>query len=669
MLYKPLDRELKPYQLVLPLTTLLPQHTVAMAPGSMVSKPPPSPTFFGSDSRFRKLEILASGRNTTADKHKEPPDPLVTETPTAKHVWRPPPSRTTAPTTIDRESILRHRMEPPRFTGEDASNWIHKIQRYFNHSYTPESDRLYLVTFLFDPPASDWATYWKENNTGKDWNDFLIAVKHCFDPNFDEGYASNKTTIELPDSPAFPSDTSGWRLPPSLTQPPTGMVPSALSRPRFDAPRFDGANVVEWICNMQRYYNHYYTPLSDRLYLTQYLFDQPASDWMTSWKYNHAEESWDDFLLAVKQQFDPNPYEGRVATLRNTPTVHVVSDDGADLSITLDKQAATSGMGEETDDWSLMYHRATPVQKPHTSTSDMLTWSEAPSAEIPSAATAARASQPTDGVGTVLFDGQIIDGNVENLNERKPCSGYKLKEMNGSNIIAGDSGDGSTDSIASDHDTLISRISLHIVQQAPIIAGDSGHPCLPEKQKFSGFDAPSDGDNASFSIESAYYIKDPTFAATLKPLFSSDMKSFLEPHIFPGVGIRGVFTHTQALASDARSIPPRNDVTRSGECLSTGGSKVTHRSLGDDPIESVIFKSDGSSALSALHLRLEFPTLVDILSVPPLYPMIVEMEMLLDQFMAWMTKQQGENMKRLYRHISVSCPLPAKLTSRRCVAF
>ena len=194
------------------MTTLLPQHTVAMAPGSMVSKPPPSPTFFGSDSRFRKLEILASGRNTTADKHKEPPDPPVTETPTAKHVWRPPPSRTTAPTTIDRESILRHRMEPPRFTG----------------------------------------------------------------------YASNKTTIELPDSPAFPSDTSGWRLPPSLTQPPTGMVPSASSRPRFDAPRFDGANVVEWICNMQRYYNHYCTPLSDRLYLTQYLFDQPASDWMTS---------------------------------------------------------------------------------------------------------------------------------------------------------------------------------------------------------------------------------------------------------------------------------------------------------------------------------------------------------------------------------------------------
>ena len=51
----------------------------------------------------------------------------------------------------------------------------------------------------------------------------------------------------------------------------------ALPHPRFDAPRFDGENIVEGIHDMQLYYNHYYSPLSDRLYLNKFLFDHPAS--------------------------------------------------------------------------------------------------------------------------------------------------------------------------------------------------------------------------------------------------------------------------------------------------------------------------------------------------------------------------------------------------------
>ncbi|XP_047964378.1 uncharacterized protein LOC125208901 [Salvia hispanica] len=111
--------------------------------------------------------------------------------------------------------------------------------------------------------------------------------------------------------------------------------------------------------------------------------------------------------------------------------------------------------------------RATPVRKPHTSTSDLLTWSESPSPAVSSSATAARVNQPADGVGKVLFGGQITDEEAENLNKRKPCSGYKLKEMNGSKIFAGDSEHGSTESGASDGN-FNNRTSVRIVQQAAI---------------------------------------------------------------------------------------------------------------------------------------------------------------------------------------------------------
>ncbi|KAL0333085.1 UNVERIFIED_CONTAM: hypothetical protein Scaly_2210000 [Sesamum calycinum] len=113
--------------------------------------------------------------------------------------------------------------------------------------------------------------------------------------------------------------------------------------------------------------------------------------------------------------------------------------------------------------------RATPVRKPHTSTSDLLTWSEAPPPEASSSAgasrSAARSNQPSDGIGKVLFGGQITDEEAESLNKRKPCSGYKLKEMTGSKIFTADSKDDSTESGTFDGNSN-TRTSVRIVQQA-----------------------------------------------------------------------------------------------------------------------------------------------------------------------------------------------------------
>ncbi|XP_039000419.1 uncharacterized protein LOC120126256 [Hibiscus syriacus] len=56
--------------------------------------------------------------------------------------------------------------------------------------------------------------------------------------------------------------------------------------------------------------------------------------------------------------------------------------------------------------------RSTPVRKPHTSTADLLTWSE----DSPQPDSSARPHQPSDGIRKVVFGGQVTDEEFESLN-------------------------------------------------------------------------------------------------------------------------------------------------------------------------------------------------------------------------------------------------------------
>ncbi|KAI8003539.1 DNA oxidative demethylase ALKBH2 [Camellia lanceoleosa] len=116
--------------------------------------------------------------------------------------------------------------------------------------------------------------------------------------------------------------------------------------------------------------------------------------------------------------------------------------------------------------------RNTPVRKPHTSTADLLTWSEIPPSDSPAttgARSSARSHQPSDGISKVVFGGQVTDEEVESLNKRKPCSGYKLKEITGSGIFAADAENGTLESDA--NPTPNSKTGLRMYQQA--VAGIS----------------------------------------------------------------------------------------------------------------------------------------------------------------------------------------------------
>ncbi|XP_042035274.1 uncharacterized protein LOC121781613 [Salvia splendens] len=118
--------------------------------------------------------------------------------------------------------------------------------------------------------------------------------------------------------------TRGWALPPSITTQPIDFDAESYPKLTSGPPRFSGENAVKWIRMIQKYYNHNFTPLVDRLYLTSFLFDDEAEDWLAYFEDNTASKSWDSFLLAVKKRFDPDLYEdyvGRLATLRQTSTL------------------------------------------------------------------------------------------------------------------------------------------------------------------------------------------------------------------------------------------------------------------------------------------------------------------------------------------------------------
>ncbi|XP_047943092.1 uncharacterized protein LOC125189916 [Salvia hispanica] len=79
-------------------------------------------------------------------------------------------------------------MDPPRFDGSDAANWIARVQYYFDHVQMPGVQHLHYVVMMFDPPAADWIFNYRANNMFVTWHDFLEDVRQRFDPHCYESY-------------------------------------------------------------------------------------------------------------------------------------------------------------------------------------------------------------------------------------------------------------------------------------------------------------------------------------------------------------------------------------------------------------------------------------------------------------------------------------------------
>ncbi|XP_041994863.1 uncharacterized protein LOC121744871 [Salvia splendens] len=92
--------------------------------------------------------------------------------------WDPPQRYYPATTGFDRNQVS---MKPPRFDGSEATNWIARVQYYFNHVMMPDAQRLHYAVMLFDPPESEWVFNYCANNEFVTWPEFLEDVRHRFD--------------------------------------------------------------------------------------------------------------------------------------------------------------------------------------------------------------------------------------------------------------------------------------------------------------------------------------------------------------------------------------------------------------------------------------------------------------------------------------------------------
>ncbi|XP_042051692.1 uncharacterized protein LOC121797016 [Salvia splendens] len=92
--------------------------------------------------------------------------------------WDPPQRYRSTAAEFDKNQIA---MKPPRFDGSDATNWIPRVQYYFNHMMIPDAQRLHYAVMLFDPPASEWVFNYCANIDCVTWHEFLEDVRHNFD--------------------------------------------------------------------------------------------------------------------------------------------------------------------------------------------------------------------------------------------------------------------------------------------------------------------------------------------------------------------------------------------------------------------------------------------------------------------------------------------------------
>ncbi|KAF8411477.1 hypothetical protein HHK36_004028 [Tetracentron sinense] len=209
--------------------------------------------------------------------------------------------------------------------------------------------------------------------------------------------------------------------------------------------------------------------------------------------------------------------------------------------------------------------RATPVRKPHTSTADLLTWSENPPVDSPATDSATsgsrsgiRTHQPSDGISKVVFGGQVTDEEVESLLKRKPCSGHKLKEMTGSGIFVADDENAAPESNGANA-TPNNRTGLRIYQQAvsgisqiSFSAEESVSPkkptSLPEVAKQREL-------SGTLESESEAKMKKQLSDAKCKELSGHDI--FSSP---PEIPTRPLAAHSSNLkeSKDAKEPTPRN---------------------------------------------------------------------------------------------------------------
>ncbi|CAI9777955.1 unnamed protein product [Fraxinus pennsylvanica] len=259
----------------------------------------------------------------------------------------------------------------------------------------------------------------------------------------------------------------------------------------------------------------------------------------------------------------------------------------------------------------------TPVRKPHTSTADLLTWSENPPEYSPASASASRASarshQPSDGIRKVVFGGQVTDEEVESLNKRKPCSDYKMKEMTGSGIFKSKGESEASESEDIEQNSM-NKTGLRMYQQA--LAGTS-HISFGEEETFSP-KKPTSLHEVAKQRELSGTLESESEAMLKKQISDGKMKELSGHDIFappPEIQPRPLATRALALRESITIGEPASDNGAGGQnngALSEEPTVKTAKKIPNQKFAELsgnnIFKGDASPAstekpLSSAKLR------------------------------------------------------------------
>ncbi|CAJ1938099.1 unnamed protein product [Sphenostylis stenocarpa] len=224
------------------------------------------------------------------------------------------------------------------------------------------------------------------------------------------------------------------------------------------------------------------------------------------------------------------------------------------------------------------------LRNPHTSTSDLLTWSEQPP---PQSASGHRSRQPSDKIGEVLRGSQLTEEEAQSLARRKPCSGYKMQEMTGSGIFSGNAEDTTTSETKfanSKH-----RTSIRVYQQAMnrishISFSPEGNvspkiptslPEIAKQRELSG----------TYQSESDTKIKKNVSSAKTKELSGSDI--FAPPEIVPrSSGAERTLESKES--KDTREPVPRK--VRASALVSNAGGGQRDLLFREEPVKKTLRK-------------------------------------------------------------------------------
>ncbi|XP_061347987.1 uncharacterized protein LOC133293436 [Gastrolobium bilobum] len=138
------------------------------------------------DRRFTTMELSHNQRMDTLQKHMQDVLTILHSSPsfTDPHtgVLGSGPSHSGSNNTHEPNRQRQMKLDFPRFAGGEPTDWIFAVERYFRFYNVPPHERLLVVSFNLDPPASSWFQSLDQDGLLPDWNTFVTALHRRFGP-------------------------------------------------------------------------------------------------------------------------------------------------------------------------------------------------------------------------------------------------------------------------------------------------------------------------------------------------------------------------------------------------------------------------------------------------------------------------------------------------------